>query len=170
VDPAGPDTPATVDLKSGSSFQARLTLWQASLDATAERPVTGHGLGTVADAIAPHLTGPDARLRGVTPHSGYLRVAVELGVPGLLIQIAITLVAIWLAVVAVFGHGTPVRALVAGILAAILVHQVFGTILFGGFSFGNFMFALAVGLLATLAGRAEEPRSPDAPSKWRGAP
>lgn len=143
-----PVYPAVVDLKTASSLDARFSLWAAALAATAKSPVVGYGLGTDADAIVPYLNGADARLQGVTTHSTFMRMLVEMGVPGLLIQVWLSVVAAAVALRAVFRRSSRAVAVLAGCLAAILFHELFGTLIFGGFGYTNFLFAALTFILA----------------------
>jgi hypothetical protein len=143
-----PVYPAVVDLKTASSLDARFSLWAAALAATAKSPVVGYGLGTDAEAIVPYLNGEDARLQGVTTHSTFMRMLVEMGVPGLLIQVWLSVLAAALALRAVFRRSSRAVAVLAGCLAAILFHELFGTLIFGGFGYTNFLFAALTSVLA----------------------
>jgi hypothetical protein len=143
-----PSFPAVVDLKTVSSLDARLSLWSAAAKATAKSPIVGYGLGTDADAIIPYLTGEDARLSGVTTHSTFFRIAVEMGLPGLAIQIALTVISVFLAARAILFRSSGVNAVIAGCLLALLAHEVAGTLLLGGLSYANVLLVLTVGILA----------------------
>lgn len=143
-----------MELKGSSSLLARLCLWETALRAIAHRPLTGFGPGTGADAIIPYFYGKSAGLSGASTHDTYLRVGVEMGLPGLLVYLALSSLAAWMA----FGWlraGVlrPEVVLAAGVLA-ITVAELTDALLFGGLSFPGFWLAMSVGLLA---------RPPDAP-------
>ena len=140
--------PAVVDLKTESSFDARFSLWAAALAATKKSPVVGYGLGTDATAIVPYLNGQDARLQGVTTHSTFMRMLVEMGIPGLLLQVWLSLVAAAVAIRAIFRRSSKAMTVLAGCLAAIIFHELFGTLIFGGFGYSNFLFAALTSILA----------------------
>jgi hypothetical protein len=140
--------PAVVDLKTASSFDARFSLWAAALAATEKSPVVGYGLGTDANAIVPYLNGQDARLQGVTTHSTFMRMLVEMGIPGLLLQVWLSLVAAAVAIRAIFRRSSKAMTVLAGCLAAIIFHELFGTLIFGGFGYSNFLFAALTSILA----------------------
>lgn len=147
---AAPGTPSnpTVELKGSSSLLARVCLWETALRAMAHRPLFGFGPGSGADAIVPYFYGKSAGLSGATTHDTYLRVGVEMGVPGLAIYLALSALAAWIA----FGWlrrraGRAEVVLAAGILA-ITVAELTDTLLFGGLSFPGFWLAMSVGLLA----------------------
>lgn len=143
-----PAFPELVELKTTSSFQARLALWGAALEAARARPWFGYGLGSNADAIAPYLEGTDARLVGAQTHSTPLRMLVETGIVGLAIYVAFLLVVARMILVLLFEGEHGALLPVAGCLAGILFHQLFGTLLLGGLSFGSYAFVAAAGLVA----------------------
>ena len=136
-----------IELKTSGSFQARLSLWKAAYLAAVEEPLTGYGLGSNADAIVPYLQGEDARLRGASVHSTVMRMLVELGVPGLLAYLAVLGVAVWLVTLAIWRAPNGVVLPLAGIVIASLAHQLFGTLLLGGLTYGSYVFVVALGLL-----------------------
>lgn len=145
---AGTASGPTVELKGSSSLLARLCLWETAARAMVHRPLTGFGPGTGADAIIPFFYGKSAGLAGATTHDTYLRVGVEMGVPGLAIYLALSGLGAWIA----FGWlrrraGAAEVVLGAGVLA-ITVAELTDTLLFGGLSFPGFWLAMSVGLLA----------------------
>lgn len=142
-----------IELKTTGSFQARLSLWKAAYLAAVEAPLTGYGLGSNADAIVPYLQGEDARLRGASVHSTVMRMLVELGVPGLLTYLAVMCVAVWLVALAIWRIPNGVVLPLAGIVIASLAHQLFGTLLFGGLTYGSYVFVVALGLLTQSVAR-----------------
>lgn len=148
----GAPIPDVIELKTTGSFQARLSLWQAAFRASLEAPLLGYGLGSNADVIVPYLQGEDARLRGASVHSTVMRMLVELGIPGLVAYLAVIAAAIWLAARSVW-RGPGVILPLAGIVIASLAHQLFGTLLLGGLTYGSYMFAVALGYVARSAAR-----------------
>jgi hypothetical protein len=142
-----------IELKTTGSFQARLSLWKAAYLAAVEKPLTGYGLGSNADAIVPYLQGEDARLRGASVHSTVMRMLVELGVPGLLAYLAVMGVAVWLAAFAIWRVPNGVVLPLVGIVIASLAHQLFGTLLLGGLTYGSYVFVVALGLLTASVAR-----------------
>ena len=84
-----------------STIGLRLEYWKDSVAFIAEAPVLGQGTGTI-----PQLFGASRRhtapyLRTVNPHNQVLAVAIELGLPG-----AIVLIAMWIAHVGLFHQRT----------------------------------------------------------------
>jgi hypothetical protein len=163
------------NVRGGASLSGRIPIWAASLDAIAERPVLGWGLGQDPDAIAPHLQGQDARFRGLTSHNTWLRTAVEIGLPGLAAFAAILLAVAW----ALLGDarrsrqrgpsvgGDQPRAgpavddlgmhALVGIIVALLLAQGFETLLLGGLNFPSFIWTLALGMVVARPGSAAVP-------------
>lgn len=141
----------SVQLKGFSSLLARVSLWQAALAASEQRPLFGYGPGMDAVAIVPYLNGVNARLRGATTHSTFFRVLVEMGLPGLLIYLALVGLAAWYAIRPLWHGSYTASAVLAGTVLGLLASQFTGTLLLGGFSFPGFWLALAISLLAVVA-------------------
>lgn len=163
------------NVRGGAGLSGRVPIWAASLDAIAERPVLGWGLGQNPDAIAPHLQGQDVRLRGLTSHNTWLRTAVEIGLPGLAAFGAILLTVAW----AFIGNARRVRQRSAsggahepragpavddlgmhallGIIVALLLAQGFETLLLGGLNFPSFIWTLALGMVVARPGPVAAP-------------
>ncbi|HYN68592.1 MAG TPA: O-antigen ligase family protein [Candidatus Eisenbacteria bacterium] len=150
-------------VRGGTSLSGRIPIWVASLDAIAERPLVGWGLGQDPDAIAPHLVGADARFRGLTSHNTWLRTAVEIGLPGLAAFFAILVASAWAFSQAVrrgrqrasleypgAGPAAADRGLLAlvGIIVALFMAQGFETLLLGGLNFPSFIWTVALGMVA----------------------
>lgn len=163
------------NVRGGASLSGRIPIWVASLDAIAERPLVGWGLGQDPDAIAPHLQGQDARFRGLTSHNTWLRTAVEIGLPGLAAFAAILLTVAWAFVGDArrarqrgpSGGTDPPRAgpwvddlgmhALLGIIVALLLAQGFETLLLGGLNFPSFMWTLALGMVVARPGLVSLP-------------
>jgi O-antigen ligase/polysaccharide polymerase Wzy-like membrane protein len=159
--PPPTEFPAVVELKTTSSFQARISLWGAAISAAAKRPIAGYGLGSNADAIVPYLNGEDARLRGASTHSTPMRVLVEMGLPGLAIYLALWLVIVRLTIASLLASRASAVIVMVGCLTAILFHQAVGTLLLGGLSFGSYFCAAAIGLVAWRTRSTSSPASSD---------
>jgi hypothetical protein len=159
----GGDTPVPppVSVRGGADSSSRAVIWAASIDAILERPLTGYGPGTNAEALAPFLTGPNVIYRGLTSHSTWLRTALEMGVIGLL-----ALLGIVAATALTIVRNRPVDgrllepsmwALIAA-TAAIVVGQSTETLLLGGLTYASLYWALAMGVIvarpAAFAGAA----------------
>jgi len=144
---AGPTTTA-VQLKGTSSLVERLRLWKAAAKAIEHSPAVGYGPATDATAIVPYL-GDDIGLVGATTHSTFFRVAVEMGLPGLVAYLAIVVMSAWLALRWLRGVQDSPEIVLAASILAITAAEVTDTLLFGGVSFPGFWLAICVGLLLT---------------------
>jgi len=114
----------------------RLEYWQKSLGFMAEAPVTGHGTGTIPmlfrrDATAETI--PD--LITTNPHNQVLAVAIQLGLIGVAV-----LIAMWLAHLALFRSGT----LIAWLGLTVAVQNVVGSL------FNSYLFEFSQGWLYVL--------------------
>jgi O-antigen ligase len=150
---SAPEDALPVESRGGAGLSNRLALWSASLSAIRARPIFGTGPGTDALAIAPYLTGRYTIYRGLTSHNTWLRTAVELGLPGLVLIIVVILSIGWKTFQGVrldrtlLDDATTV-ALGASVLG-LLADQFFETYLLGGATFSNFYWALSMALLVT---------------------
>ncbi len=85
-----------------SSVGLRFEYWRKSIDFVAEAPVIGHGTGTIRALFrttATAETRPEAI--ATNPHSQILAVAIQFGVVG-----TVVLIAMWIAHLALFRGGT----------------------------------------------------------------
>jgi O-antigen ligase len=119
-----------------TSVGLRLEFWRKSLGFIAEAPVVGHGTGTIPmlfrrDATAETI--PD--LLTTNPHNQILTVALQLGLIG-----AVVLIAMWVAHLALFRGAT----LVAWFGLAVVVQNVVGSF------FNSYLFDFGQGWLYVL--------------------
>jgi hypothetical protein len=156
---ATPVVPDVIELKTSSSFEARLSLWRAAYRASLDAPLLGHGLGSNSVAIVPYLNGQDARLRGASTHSTVMRMLVELGIPGLLSYLVVIAVTIWMVIKSLWRSSSGAVLPMAGIVVASIAHQLFGTLLLGGLTYGSYAFVVALGLLARSVGEPSATRN-----------
>jgi O-antigen ligase len=77
-----------------TSSGARLEFWKYSLRIVGEAPLVGHGTGTIADQFRRHADGPTGATAS-NPHNQIFTVAIQLGVVGVIILLAMW-VAHWL--------------------------------------------------------------------------
>jgi O-antigen ligase len=104
----------------------RLSLYESTLRAIADRPLLGHGLGSFTEAVRLHAGQPTSRWFNHA-HNDYLEMALELGLPvtlTLLTAVVLLLIACWRGVLR-RGHLEicPILALSASILVG--VHGLF---------------------------------------------
>jgi O-antigen ligase len=119
-----------------TSVGLRLEFWRKSLGFIAEAPIVGHGTGTIPmlfrrDATAETI--PD--LLTTNPHNQILTVALQLGLIG-----AVVLIAMWVAHLALFRGAT----LVAWFGLAVVVQNVVGSF------FNSYLFDFGQGWLYVL--------------------
>jgi O-antigen ligase len=128
----------------------RLEYWKKSLVFVAEAPVIGHGTGTIPMLFRRAAT-PDTvpALITTNPHSQVLAVAIELGLIGTLI-----LVAMWLAHLALFRAGTLAAWFGLLVVSYNVVSSLFNSHLFD-FSQG-WLYVFGVGITGGMVLRAAD--------------
>jgi O-antigen ligase len=123
-----------------SSSAIRLELWKKSLGIIAAAPVIGHGTGSIPEQFGDDVFGQ----LSVNPHNQVFAVAIQLGLMGTAI-----LIAMWLAHLALFRGG----GLVAWIGIVIVVQNIasapFNSHLFD--SFHGWLYAFGVGVVGGTA-------------------
>jgi O-antigen ligase len=126
----------------------RLEYWRKSIDFVVEAPLIGNGTGTIAGLFrraATAATIPDAIADN--PHSQILTVAVQLGLIGTLV-----LIAMWIAHLALFRDGTLTAWFGTVIVVQNIVSSLFNSHLFD-FTQG-WLYVVGVGILGgTVLGR-----------------
>lgn len=77
------------------TFTGRSDIWQFALAAVAEKPVIGHGYAAFWDDVSARQTaqGAEWATSAAHSHNSYLELAVTIGLPGLLLVIAIFVLA-----------------------------------------------------------------------------
>jgi O-antigen ligase len=127
-----------------SSSAIRLELWKKSLGIIAAAPIIGHGTGSITEQFG---RGPQGGVFGQlaeNPHNQVFAVAIQLGLIGTAI-----LLAMWLAHLALFRGG----GLIAWIGIAMVVQNLgsapFNSHLFD--SFHGWLYAFGVGVLGGIA-------------------
>jgi O-antigen ligase len=137
---------STTPLAAETSSSIRLHFWKNSLLALQKSPWVGHGAGSWSsqyDALEPGFSLPAYVPTLGNPHQEYLLWAVELGLPGLVLLLAI-LSAAWRACKPM---EPPARRAVQSVLLAIAVACLFNCALFDAL-IGDFLclsLALALG-------------------------
>jgi len=127
-----------------SSSAIRLELWKKSLTIIAAAPVLGHGTGSIEDQFG---RGPQGGVFGQlanNPHNQVFAVAIQLGLVGTAV-----LIAMWLAHLALFRGG----GLIAWVGIVMVVQNIasapFNSHLFD--SFHGWLYAFGVGVLGGIA-------------------
>ena len=112
-----------------ATLASRLEVWQRGLMMVRDFPYTGIGIGTyntIAHLLYPFfIAAPDELVAHA--HNQFLQVAVDLGIPGLLVYVGL-LVAFGVCAVRAYcaNQDTSVRALIVGLGAGMFAHHVFG--------------------------------------------
>ncbi|MBI1802429.1 MAG: O-antigen ligase family protein, partial [Chloroflexi bacterium] len=140
----------------------RKEVWSRALYAIQDFPFTGVGLNqfdAVADLLYPSLIyGPESHV--VHTHNLYLQAAVDFGLGGLVAYVALLTSAGIVAIRAYRALGDSFnRALLLGLVAGLLAHQIFG--LADAITLGakpSFEWWVYLGLIAALGRR--DPRQP----------
>jgi O-antigen ligase len=135
----------------------RIEYWKKSLAFIAEAPLIGHGTGTIPKLFQRDTTaGTLPELMTTNPHNQTLAVAIELGLAGVLV-----LLAMWLAHLALFRGVSLAAWLGLLVVSDNVVSSLFNSHLF---DFGQgWLYVLGVGIAggmvlhaADAAGKAEE--------------
>ncbi len=138
----------------------RLNAWHRSLQGIRESPLIGHGVGNWTDTVK-RLEGSSATKvfgsgNGSNPHQEYLLWGVELGVPGVLLLVAL--------MVCIFkdarGFDAPVARSTQSVLTAMAIACLFNSSLYDGL-IGDF-FVVTLGLLLALGVRTRLSPAPGA--------
>ena len=79
----------TFQLNQDPSTSARLFLWQSSIKMLMEHPFIGSGWGTFVNYYPAHPVPQEYSTAGLFAHNDYLQLAMEGGIPALLLQIYI---------------------------------------------------------------------------------
>lgn len=132
-----------------SSTSLRLEFWRKSVDFIEQAPVIGHGTGSMPELFrraAENETGAGA-VTSVNPHNQFFAVAIQIGLIG-----GAVLIAMWLAHLALFRGAGIVPWIGIVIVSQNIVSSLFNTHLFDFFHGWLYMFG--VGVLGGMALRA----------------
>jgi O-antigen ligase len=64
-----------------NTLQGRINAWKILLPIALKRPITGYGIGNIREITDKHLNNV------IIPHNDYLRLIIEVGIPGALLYI-----------------------------------------------------------------------------------
>ena len=116
-----------------SSYEFRLTVWQAALQVLQAFPLSGVGIGTfdtIVRHLFPHLypASPYNLSVNIThAHNELLQVAIDLGIPGFVAYVALLAAFVrtaWRAYT--WAPDERIKRLILGLGAGVLAHQIFG--------------------------------------------
>ena len=128
-----------------ANLQHRLRFWGQFVRAIAERPVIGYGTSSAADGFARLYAGTGSvRFQ---PHSMYFKAALELGVGGLVLLLAI-FVAIGVGAVQYARRSLDIGLIVGGLATLTLVSGLTGPML-DGYPFNLLLWSAAGWLMGT---------------------
>jgi O-antigen ligase len=128
----------------------RIEYWKKSLEFVAQAPVIGHGTGTIPKLFRRDATGSTIQtLITTNPHNQILAVAIELGLAGVVV-----LLAMWLAHFALFRAGTLVAWFGLLVVSYNVVSSLFNSHLFD-FSQG-WLYVFGVGITGGMVLRAAD--------------
>lgn len=109
-------------VSDGVEQDARWVLFEIGRQVAGERPVAGHGLGGFAAAFNGALRAPPGFDAYVDfAHNSYLELAVEGGIPALLLSLALVGMAVGICVTALFSRARGTSFAIAAIAGAALV-------------------------------------------------
>lgn len=133
-----------------TSVGLRYEWWKNSTEFVAAAPLVGHGTGTIESLFRRHAgpTGKELMIQG-NPHNQILAVAIQLGVIG-----AILLIAMWIVHLALFAGSTSIGWFGLVIVVSNIVSSLFNSHLFD-FTQG-WLYVFGVGILGgTLLGQKQ---------------
>jgi O-antigen ligase len=98
----------------GTSAGLRVEFWRQAVAIIRAAPIIGHGTGTVRDRYAKAVAAEGTHVQAtVNPHNQTFMVAIQLGIVGALI-----LIAMWIAHLALFIRGTGLAAWIGLVVVA----------------------------------------------------
>lgn len=118
-----------LDTNEFQTLPGRLEAWQNTIYLIQDFPFTGAGIGTYNKLFAEVYTFIPFALQGkgsYHAHNTYLAVAIDLGLPALVLYMALVGSAATMALQTVRAGRTLTRALVRGLACGLLAHMVFG--------------------------------------------
>lgn len=153
-----------VALRGGTGLSGRQYLWEASARAIAARPFFGYGPGNDVTAIQGFLPEQGRYLHGLTSHDTWLRTAVEMGIPGLVLLIGVFVAAAWMFIRrprSISALPDPIHLALAASVVGLLPAMTFETFLLGGVTISSLYLASAMGLMLAPLRQAEAVDSRD---------
>lgn len=120
---------SNLDTNEYSTLPGRLEAWRNTLYLVQDFPITGTGIGTYSKLFNEVYTFIPFALQGAGSahaHNSYLAVAADLGLPGLILYIALFSGTAGMALKVVRTSRNITQALVIGLACGLLSHMVFG--------------------------------------------
>lgn len=118
-----------LDTSEQNSFSTRLIAWQNALYVLQDFPLTGVGIATYSEVFSEiyTLTPPEMQTAGlIHPHNTLLSVAIDLGIPGLVLYTAMLGSFAAMAWRLIKSKRRLLRTTAIGLACGMLAHQVFG--------------------------------------------
>lgn len=118
-----------LDMSQGGTLPGRFEMWQRALLLIQDFPLTGVGLGAyepVVNVVYPFFRMGPGMARVYHTHNMLLSIASELGLPALVLYVALLAAVAAMALRAGRESGPATRALLVGLMGGVLAHQVFG--------------------------------------------
>jgi O-antigen ligase len=129
---------------ASSSSAIRLELWKKSLGFVATAPVIGHGTGSIPEQFRDGPGGGVFGQEAVNPHNQVFAVAIQLGLIGTVI-----LIAMWIAHLALFRGGGLIAWTGLVLVIQNIVSAPFNSHLFD--SFHGWLYVFGVGVVGGMA-------------------
>jgi len=118
---------ALIDTTRGGTLPGRMEIWQRATLLIQDFPFSGAGLGTfspLTNSLYPYFRGGDPEIPHA--HNMVLTMAVDLGIPGLILYTGLVSAFFTMILKTVKNAGRWTRALLIGMACGLLAHQVFG--------------------------------------------
>ncbi len=157
---------------SGNAYLGRMQIWKRGLSYMWQRPLLGVGIGrfgTAEGRLSERAQGPDygPGLRWTSPHNSFVEIGAELGVPGLLLFIALILYTLRAMLrlgrspPGVSGRRDPQAAMAQAMVAVMIGYVVVGFFISQAYSYYLYsLLGIMVGLVKVGGvGRAQPARA-----------
>jgi len=135
-------------------MRGRLIIWVEGIELVKRSPLVGAGLGETKDAIERLLHQP---LKVQTMHNSYFRIAVELGIPGLVVYLwfLVAILREGLLKIRRVGYQSNERYLnfAMGLFIGNLIYELLEAPIFGGFSFQSFFLLCIIAMTLSIDGK-----------------
>jgi len=116
-----------LDTSRGGTLPGRFEIWRRATLLVQDFPFTGAGMGTfspLANALYPYFAGSNPQIPHA--HNMILTMAVDLGIPGLVLYTALFSGSVVMLVKRSKKAAPDIKAMLIGLACGLLAHQVFG--------------------------------------------